>query len=304
MQQTYSALQNIPIIVNLVQSVNNTGWDIEGEVARHISCNSGFCTLISYPVKAGNTYQFTYAALTLSGGYLAVFCGGTEGTHETSPDIYVETLTATSDGFIQFFSNANCTVQGFNIKNLTVDDGVTIVWSAENKKWSDTRTLYPEFGFSLYTNTGMMKDGAMYLQENGSDSRNNFFGVQYQSSIKFVEAKNPEVVNDFEALNYQANMLLVTTINGVSTPNGQNSTLIPTDFIKTKLMYNGLQVIQYQRDNVYFASFLPDSNEDSVNGAGMRGNYLICELITVDGSTPLQLFSVGVKVTKVYLGAR
>lgn len=302
---TYSAIENNVIEVDLLTAANDTGWSLlPGGIAKHVKCNNGYITLLNYPIVAGHTYNVTYTILTISGGSLRCELGGSSGDSSTSPDIIIETITAINTNPLKLFSNANCTVQLFNVQDITVNDPVTIVWSEINKKWSDTRTLYPAFGFSLLDTNGLMYHGNLYIQQNGSDSRNNFFGTQYQSSIRFVEAKNPEIVNDYEALNYQANMLLVTTINGASTPNGQVSTLIPTDFIKQNLMYAGLQVIQYEKDNVYFASFLPDSNDDAVNGAQLRGNYIMIELITVDGSTPLQLFSVGVKTRRIYLGAR
>lgn len=302
---SYTAIQNVPIVVDLTKACNDTGWAVPGDgTAVHSTCNTGLITLTNYPVIAGHTYNFTYVILSISGGYLAPVIGGNTGTHYTSANINVDTLTASSNGFVQFFSNANCVVQGLNIKDIMVDDGVTKAWSAINKKWSDSRTLYPEFGLSLYTSSVLIYNGAVYLQQNGSDSRNNFFGTQYQSSIKFVEAKDPEIINDYESLNYQSNMLLVTTINGVQSSLGQLSTLIPSDFIKANLVDGSLNVIMYQKDNVYSASFLPDSTDDAVNGPQMRGSYLIVELITQDGSTPLKLFSVGVKTARIPIGSR
>lgn len=302
---SYSAVKNNPIIVNLLTAANDTGWSLPGDgTAVHVTCNSGYNNLLNYPVKAGRRYTFTFTILSINTGYIAAFVGGAEGIHYTTPAIIVETLTATADGIIRLFSNANCAVQQFNVKDVTVDDPVTIVYSAINKKWSDTRQLYPDSGFSLYEFTILAKDGAIYSQQNGSDSRNNFFGTQYQSSIKFVEAKDPEIINDYESLNYQSNMLLVTTINGVQSSLGQLSTLIPSDFIKANLVDGSLNVIMYQKDNVYSASFLPDSTDDAVNGPQMRGSYLIVELITQDGSTPLKLFSVGVKTARIPIGSR
>lgn len=300
----YQALQNVPIQVNLLTAANDTGWTQANGTANHSSCNVGFCTLIVYPVLAGNTYQFTYSTPTLSSGYLAVFIGGTEGVHRTAPDIYVETLIAAADGFVKFYATGNCSVTGFNIKNLTVDDGVTWVWSAINKNWSDRRTLYPEFGASVYVRTILMKDGAMYAQQNGSDNRNNFFGVQYQSSIKFVENKNCEIVKGYQSINYIAGQLMITTEDGITTPLGQVSSLIDTDFLRGVLTDASLTVTLYASDGVYAANFLMDSNEDINTGSPLKGSYLICELTTTDGSIPLRLYSVEVQYAIVKIGSR
>lgn len=302
---TYTAIENNPITVNLPVAGNDTGWSLlPGGIASHVTCNSGYITLLNYLVIAGHTYQVTYTILTVSGGYVSAWVGNSEGTHHTTANIIVETITAANTNPIKLFSNASCTVQLFNVQDITTVDPVTIVWSEINKKWSDTRTLYPSFGFSLLDFNVLLYQGNVYVQQNGSNSRNNFFGTQYQSSIKLVDAKDASIVNGFESLNYQANMLLVTTQNGITTELGQVSTLIDTDFIKEKLQSGGLTVINYQKENVYSASFLPDSNEDAVNGSPLRGRYITIELITKDGSTPMKLFSVEVKKAYIPIGPR
>lgn len=304
---SFTALQNVPIIIDLVAQSKNTGWTEDGVTATHSSCNTGLITLLNYPVVAGNTYQVSYSVPSISGGNVQLMAGGTNGIARTTANIYVENITPASNGVIQFYSNANCTLTGFNVVNATNPIGTTIVFSAENNKWSDFRQQYPDFGWSIYTKTIMGYQGAIYSAQNGSSGNtNNFFGVQYQSTIRFVDAKNPEVIKDYETLNYQANMLLITTIDGIQSSNGQVSTLIDTDFIKQKLAASGLTVTNYQVDNVYFASMLGDQNDDGgvVNGTGMRGNWLIIELTTLDGSTPLQLFSVAARTRYVAVGAR
>lgn len=300
----YSALENEPIIVNLPIAANDTGWSVANDIATHVACNSGFCTLINYPVIAGHTYQFTYAILTPTSGYLAVFCGGTEGTHYTSPEIIVDTLTATSNGFIQFYANGNCSVQGFNVKDITVDDGITKAWAAINKKWSDGRNIYPDMGFSLYTHSVLIKDGAVYLQENGSDSRNNFFGVQYQSSIKFADAKLPTELKTYNSIALQSNQLMVTTSAGITTNLGQVSSLIDQDFLKSALNDGVSSINVYSQVGIYSASFMRDQNIDIINGDHLNGNYIIIELITENGATPLQLFSISVNSTQKKIGSR
>lgn len=301
---SYTALINVPIVVDLTQAANDTGWTISNGIASHSACNSGFCTLVSYPVIAGHSYEFTFALLTLTSGYLAVSCGGTEGTHYTSPDIIVETLTAASNGFIKFYANGNCSAQGLNTKDVSIDDGVTKAWAAINRKWSDDRTLYPDMGFSLYTHSVLIKDGAVYLQENGSDSRNFFFGVQYQSSIKFAEAKLPAELKSYNSIALQSNQIMVTTDNGITTSLGQVSSLIDQDFLKSALNDGVSAINVYSQVGIYSASFLSDQSEDIVNGDQLAGNYIIIELVTENGDTPLQLFSIAINASQKKIGTR
>lgn len=312
---SFSAIENVPILVNLLTQAQTMGWsfDSDGVSMDHSSCNSGNVVLNTYPIFAGNQYQISYIITSISGGYVQSQSPGSNGTENTAPGLFIETLSPTSNGFISFYSNANCVITGFNIQPVSTTPGLTIVYSATNSAkrgmaiWSDMRTFYPDYGWSLYTRTIVANNGSLWAFDNGDTggSTNNFFGQQFQSSIKFVEAKNPEVIKDFETLTYQANQLLTTTIDGIQTSLGQISTLIDTDFIKQYLKDEDLEVILYQNDNVYSASFLGDEGDQNIiNGNGMRGNYIIIELITADGSTPLTLFSISVRSKIVSLGSR
>ncbi len=301
---SFTAIENTPIVVDLLMQANTTGWTQDGTNAVHQSCNSGSTILTTYPVMAGVEYQISYIVLAVSGGNVQPRSPGFNGTARTTSGLFVENLFPTSNGFISFYSNANCTITGFNIKPVVTTPGITVVYSAGDKKWSDFRTFYPDFGWSLYTRTITAYQGQLYSHINGGSDTNNFYGEQFQSSIKFVEAKDAGLIKEFQMLSYQANMLLITTLNGIQSSLGQISTLIDTDFIKQELEDGALEVTVYQNDGVYSASFLNDENECIVNGSSLRGNFLIVELITVDGSTPLTLFSVGIRKRIVPIGSR
>lgn len=300
----YTSIENNPIQVDLLTAANDTGWSQLNGIATHVACNSGYITLLNYPVTKGNIYQITYTILTISGGYLAAFVGGTEGTHHTTADIYVETITATADGVIKLFSNANCTVQLFNLKNLTVNDGVTIVMAAKTKKWSDFRTMYPTFGFSIQERSVVWYLGNGYVQQNGSMSRNNFFGEQFQSSIQFVEAKEPVLLKTYNSLVLQSNQLLVTDTDGITTSLGQISELAEIDFIKGYLN-DGISNVQVvSQEGIFSACFLRDKNSSLLEGEVLKGNWITVTLTSLNGSAPLQLFSVAVNASQSKIGAR
>lgn len=302
---SYSAVKNNPIIVNLLTAANDTGWSLPGDgTAVHVTCNSGYNNLLNYPVKSGRSYTFTFTIISINAGYVAAFVGGAGGIHYTAPAIVVETLTATADGIIRLFSNANCTVQQFNVKDVTVDDPATIVYSPGNRKWSDFRQLYPDFGFSLYEFTILAKEGALYAQQNGSESRNFFFGVQYQSSIKFADAKLPAELKSYNSIALQSNQLLVTTAAGITTSLGQVSSLIDQDFLKSALDDGVSAINVYSQVGIYSASFLKDQNQDLINGDQLAGNYIIIELVTETGNKPLQLFSIAINASQKHIGTR
>lgn len=300
----YTAIQNNPIQVNLLVSAKDTGWTVDGSIATHVSCNSGNVILNAYPVVAGQAYLVSYIVLNISGGYVQLQSPGSNGAHQTTADIYVGTINPTSNGFVSFFSNANCQLQSFNIQNSTVQTGTTLVFSAKNSKWSDNRTYYPDFGVSLYRNSYLFYKGAMYNLLNGSGNTNNFFGVQYPSIIQFVSNNMPQISKFFQSLSIQCNELMITGDNGITTSLGQVSELAPIDFIKDYLS-DGLSNYNVETiEGVYAAGFLRDKNTGTVqNGDQLKGNWIIITLISTV-TTPLLLYSVNVVAKHSAIGSR
>jgi len=300
----YSAVENTPIVVDLVAASRDTGWTVDGVTAYHSSCNAGSIPNASFPVTANQTYEVSYSILSISAGYVQMQSPGSNGAEYTTSGAVLETITPTSNGYVSFYSNAICAIESFNIHNISDNVGTTLAYSMEDKGWSDFRTLYLDWGWSIFDRVIVASNGALYASENGSSNTNNFFGTKYQSSIKVVFAKNPTIINTYEVLSYQANMLLVSTVSGITTPTGQVTTLIESDFLKETLTDGTTTVISYNNDGVYSASFKGDELESTIEGSPMRGNYITVELVTVDGSTPLELFSLAVKTARTWVGNR
>lgn len=304
---SFSALQNIPIVVDLLQDCNDTGWTIDGTIATHSSCNAGSIKLLGYTLLDANTYQVSYAVLSISDGYVQLFAGTTGGIQRTTANIYVETIVA-NGAVLSFFSNANCQIQAFNIRNAQDDTSNTqqntIVYSTENRKWSEFRTIAPDYGASIYIDMLTMFHGELFLHENGSDERNNFYGTQYQSIFRLVENKLPQEIKSYNSIAIQANEIMVTGDDGILTSLGQISELAEQDFIKSTLR-DAVSVTSVEaQDGIYSASFLKDKNFDLINGDALKGTYIIVTLMTVNGSAVLKLFTVAVNASQNKLGIR
>lgn len=67
--------------------------------------------------------------------------------------------------------------------------------------WPSRKSYIPENGISLNNTYYTFKNGEMYSHDN--EVRNNFYGVQYNSSIKLIFNDNPDVVKSFKTLNYE-----------------------------------------------------------------------------------------------------
>lgn len=300
----YSALQNTPILVNLLTAANYTGWSQDGTRATHVTCNAGFITLLNYAVTKGRTYQISYSVLSVSSGYIQAQIGGTNGASQTSADLYVENITAGADGLVKFYSNANCVIQGFNIMDVTDQVGTTIIYSAKSSKWTDFRTYYPEFAQSLYKNFYSFKNGAMYNHLNGSGNTNTFYGIHYPSIVRYVDNKDSEISKSYLSLSIQCNEVMITGDDGITTSLGQVSELAEIDFVKDYLSDGTSSANVETIEGVYSASFLRDKNTGTIeNGDPLKGAYIILTLIST-ADTPLLLYNVNVVSQHSAIGSR
>lgn len=300
----YQAVENNNIVVDLLVACNTTGWSTSDNIARHDSCNQGSIILNTYPLTVGETYKVSYVVLTISGGNVQLFAGTQAGVARTTPGIYVETIVAAgANPKFSFFSNANCTLQYFTPQHVVPLINNTIIFQLMTRKWSDFRSIAPDCGFSIFTDTITLFEGDLWSNDNGSDNRNSFYGVEYPSIVKAQYAVAPSVPKTFLSLSLQVNELMITTPDGITTSLGQISELVDADFLKGILSAPYLSIAQFSYEGVYAASFLRDKNVDLFSGDVLKGNYIIIELTTVNSGV-LKLFTVNVVAEHSAIGSR
>lgn len=310
----FTTLENTPLNVNLVAQSVTTGWSFSGSIATHEACNAGSIFLNGFTVETGKTYEITYriASITGSAGvsYLQAFMGDTAGTQRIASGFFIETLTCTGTSpRFRFYCNTDCTVEIFNIKNTAVitteKQRNNIVYSEENNKWGSFYTYNPDCGFGLFIDLYTFKNGQLYLHQNNSQSRNNFYGVQYKTIVNLPFNQQVAFVSTFESMSIQSNMLMITTEDGIETSLGQISDLVASDFTKATLVDGMTTVTINSVEGVYSASLLRDKNSVGgiLNGQVLKGNYLLLELQTTE-ATKLRLFSVAVHSEKSFIGVR
>lgn len=304
---SFRALQGTPIQIDLTKFANTTGWAVDGTNATHIACNAGKMYLLNYPTIPGQPYLISYQVSSISGGYVQPFIGTVGGVQRTTPGYYSETIIGDGTS-LYFYSNANVTVTGFNIKNTnnTVNGKAqnTVVFSEKTKKWVSFYTFVPEIGMSMFTSVFTSNNGSIYQHQSGSANRNNLYGTQYNSFIKFVANNSPATIKRFQSINYQSNQLMVTSPGGIQTSLGQVSELISDDFLLDTLNDGVNAIAVYDREGVYSACFMRDMNDDIINGTPLNGNYAVIELQTTNPSTTLKLFTVEVQTSTVKIGSR
>lgn len=304
--QTYKGQ---PVIIDLPAETRKTSWSIEGTNAIHDSCNTDEIELLGYVLLPGKEYNITYFVNSISGGYVQPLIGTAEGVKQTSSGFKQDTILVTGNiPRFRFISDANCSLKFLTIKDTTEDTDLkqnnAIIYSNKNKKWPCFLTYSPDCGTSMFTNTYTCKNGVYYAHQHGSESRNNFAGVQYKTIVKLPFNQAAANIKSFKSVSVQSNQLLVTDSNGINTSLGQLSELSDIDWVMDKLNDGVASVDVFTKEGVYAASFLRDANEDLINGAPLKGNYLTLELQTTDDNDPLQLFTVQVVTAPSNIGSR
>ena len=82
------------------------------------------------------------------------------------------------------------------------ETGTTISFSEDVRGWTSRKDFIPEFAISLNNTYYSLNKGKIWKHGDESVNRNNFYGIQYDSSIKFLMNEAPNSVKRFKTLNY------------------------------------------------------------------------------------------------------
>ena len=88
-----------------------------------------------------------------------------------------------------------------NNYNLTIS-GETVSFTELTKGWTSRKSFIQENGISLNGKYYTFKNGEIW-EHNSNSLRNNFYGTQYGSTIKFIFNEAPSVVKNFKTINYE-----------------------------------------------------------------------------------------------------
>jgi len=121
--------------------------------------------------------------------------------------------------------------------NLTLAT-TTIGFVEKSDGWTSFKSFLPESGVSLNGVYYTFKNGDMW-KHHANTIRNNFYGIQYQSSIKFLMNNNPGVIKSFNTLNYEGTQSREYDETGQNTLNkkGWYVNSIETDLQSGKIEY-------------------------------------------------------------------
>tara|TARA_X000001382_G_scaffold130969_1_gene128322 strand:- start:3983 stop:11149 length:7167 start_codon:yes stop_codon:yes gene_type:complete len=110
--------------------------------------------------------------------------------------------------------------------NLTLNN-YTVSFNDNVNGWNSFKSFIPESGVSLKGYYYTFKDGNLWLH-NLNENRNQFYGVEYDSTVKFLLNENPSDIKVFKTLSYEGTQSQAYTSNSVTTE-GWYASSITTD---------------------------------------------------------------------------
>ena len=88
-----------------------------------------------------------------------------------------------------------------DLYNLTLN-GNTISFSEDAKGWTGRKSFLPESSISLNGIYYSFNTGSLW-RHSSTAVRNNFYGIQYPSTVKFILNEAPDTIKTFKTLSYE-----------------------------------------------------------------------------------------------------
>lgn len=257
------------------------GWTVlRTDRAKHQSPYRGTLEF-NIQLDKGEEYEISYTLSNMGAGQVIVTVGGVElEPDETSG--YYQKIVVPEGNNIEVYSDTDVEISLFSIKKkiteeVDLDRKDTIAYSQPRTGWVSFRSYVPDSAVSMYTDLLTFKNGELWLHTKEAVP-NNFYGVQYQSKIKFPVSSVG--VKTYNSIAVHSNKVIGTTENGIETELGDVSDLVTFDFTT--------------REGVHYANILRDELTNNL----LKGRYIVVELTDEETKgTKLEIFKVVVKST-------
>jgi len=164
------------------------------------------------------------------------------------------------------------------ILSLTGDESISFSEAVDG--WTSRLSYIPENGVSLNGQYFTFKNAQIWKHH--SLGINNFYGIPYNSSVKFIFNDEPSVVKNFKTIAFEGTQGNTTSING------WKATSITTDLQQGKVIYfkgkegkwfNNIDGISKNKNTL-------DSKEFSIQGIGSLSSTLVPQPVPTPTPTP------------------
>ena len=136
------------------------------------------------------------------------------------------------------------------------NDSVTISYKEGVKGWVSFRSFIQEGGVTLNNTYFTFRDGELYSHDN--ETRNNFYGTQYESFVAAIFNDIPTSVKNFNTLNYSGS-------------SDWKVSSITTD-MESGLINNGEQIGEFlKKENKYFSYIYNENTDNDTSSFSFQG---------------------------------
>ena len=186
-------------------------------------------------------------------------------------------------------------IGGFDPENseyiISIQDKVnsseTVAFNEKAKRWTSRYSYSPDMIVNIFKDLVSFKDGNFYLHGD-NETRNNFYGEQYNSSVKVVSNSSPSDKKVFLAIGLEGDDAWAAT--SITTPSGQSTNLLKSDF--------------EEREGFYYSDILFDVNTPNVSNPLLEGDrirdYAAIIRLSNDNTDKVELFAVNVNLIKSF----
>ena len=192
---------------------------------------------LPFPVTTGKSYQISYtvgkpASGELDGRLLVTLHddstnykslpGTSSGSELVTIGTYTKTVTVDTswavwsysgttnlENSINFHTKAsgssgyfNGTIDNVSVKEI-ISDPITVSFKEDVRGWVSFKSFVPENGVSTANDYYTMLSGKLYKHHTENANRNNFYGVDYNSSVNVILNESPGTVKTFHTLDYE-----------------------------------------------------------------------------------------------------
>ena len=163
----------------------------------------------------------------------------------------------------------------------------TITYNEEGKGWTSFHSFVPDWMGKLSNRFFSVKDGQLYLHNDEDNAvRNNFYGVQYDTTVKAIVNEFPSEIKFAKTIMLEANKAFDIDIKSYlndETVSITQTTLDTTDFLDKE----GLQHAYFRQNEI-----TTDFSAKNAYGLG-RVASVASSVITLYRAIPLGSISVG-----------
>lgn len=294
---SYTAIKGQTLTISLLEDSRDNGWVISGNKAIHSGCNAGEIELKVANYTVGVPNKFQYAVSGLVSGTVQLRVGSSNGAVRSANGTYEDIITPVINDKVRFYSNGELTLEFFAISPVQGEgenNGATFGFYEKDNKWGGNFSFLPETMVRFTDAFFSFKNGELW-KHNTNETRNNFYGQQFNSQISFYVNLNPDEVKLFHTMRQNSNKVWSATdieiVPYYGKPTGQKSRLK-----KGRFKY---------LNNQFFADFLrnmEDSRFLTNLEALMKGGLLQGKVMKItlenDDITEVRLVSVDVILSK------